>query len=159
MPSNLQSRLKLPCGATLKNRIAKAAMTEGLADAYGVPTKALENLYGLWSDGGAGTLLTGNIIIDRDHLERPGNVIIHGEPNAKLAVALKSWAKTATRNGNALWAQLSHGGRQVMKIVNPNPKAASPVQLGLPGGQFGEPVALTGEEIAELVEQRNKRNL
>ncbi|WP_164118983.1 NADH:flavin oxidoreductase/NADH oxidase family protein [Sphingorhabdus sp. Alg239-R122] len=153
MPSNLQSRLKLPCGSALKNRIAKAAMTEGLADARGVPTEALEKLYALWSDGGAGTLITGNIIIDRDHLERPGNVIIHGEPDAGLAAALKSWAKTATQNGNALWAQLSHGGRQVMKIVNPNPKAPSPVQLGLPGGQFGEPVALTGEEIEELVER------
>ncbi len=153
MASNLQSRLKLPCGATLKNRIAKAAMTEGLADAEGVPTKALENLYRLWSDGGAGLLLTGNIIIDRDHLERPGNVIIHGEPDAKLAAALKNWAKVATRGGNGFWAQLSHGGRQVMKIVNPSPKAPSPVQLGLPGGQFGEPVALTAEEIEELVER------
>ncbi len=153
MPSDLQSRLKLPSGAALKNRMAKAAMTEGLADARGVPTKALERLYGLWSDGGAGTLITGNIIIDRDHLERPGNVIIHGEPDAELASALKSWAKTATRGGNAFWAQLSHGGRQVMKIVNPSPKAPSAVKLGLPGDQFGEPVALTGEEIEELIER------
>ena len=30
--------LRLPCGATLPNRLAKGAMTEGLATANGVPT-------------------------------------------------------------------------------------------------------------------------
>jgi len=53
-------------------------MTEGLATPEGVPTPELERLYGLWSDGGAGLLLSGNIQIDRHHLERPGNVIIDG---------------------------------------------------------------------------------
>jgi 2,4-dienoyl-CoA reductase-like NADH-dependent reductase (Old Yellow Enzyme family) len=38
-----------------------------------------------------------------------------------------------------------------MKMINPQPKAPSPVKLGLPGGQFGEPVALTSAEIAEIV--------
>jgi 2,4-dienoyl-CoA reductase-like NADH-dependent reductase (Old Yellow Enzyme family) len=38
-----------------------------------------------------------------------------------------------------------------MKPVNPHPKAPSAVKLGLPGGQFGEPVALTGAEIEDLV--------
>jgi len=146
----LTDPLTLPCGATLPNRTAKAAMTEGLATADGVPTDELERLYGLWSDGGAGMLLSGNIQIDRDHLERPGNVVIHGEPSAELATQLASWAKAATRNGNHFWAQLSHGGRQTQAAVNPHPKAPSAVKLGLPGGQFGEPVALTIEEIHDI---------
>ena len=33
--------------------------------------------FGLWSDGGAGLLITGNIQIDRNHLERLGNVVLH----------------------------------------------------------------------------------
>jgi len=37
------------------------------------------------------------------------------------------------------------------KIVNPNPKAPSAVKLGLPGGQFGEPVPLTKTEIKTIV--------
>ncbi len=150
MPSSLRSRLKLPCGASIPNRIAKAAMTEGMANGRGIPTEELIALYGLWSDGGAGLLISGNIIIDRNHLERPGNVVIDGEPDAELMAGLKKMAKAATRNGNAFWAQLSHGGRQVMKIVNPHPKAPSSVKVGIPGGQFGEPVALTVEEIADL---------
>jgi len=126
-------------------------MTEGLATADGVPTAELERLYGIWSDGGAGMLLSGNIQVDRDHLERPGNVIIDSQPSAEMQSALASWAKAATRNGNHFWAQISHAGRQTQKIINKTPKAPSAVKLGLPGGQFGEPVALTAEEIAEIV--------
>ncbi|AOL24312.1 2,4-dienoyl-CoA reductase [Erythrobacter litoralis] len=147
----LDTPLTLPCGAMLPNRIAKAAMTEGLATPEGVPTDALERLYGLWADGGAGLLLTGNVIVDRDHLERPGNVVIDREPDAAMALALANWAKAGTRGGNHLWAQISHGGRQVQKSVNPAPKSASDVQLALPGGQFAKPVPLTREEIADLV--------
>ena len=151
MKNLLAQPLTLPCGAVLPNRLSKAAMTEGLATSDGVPTPELERLYGIWSDGGAGMLLSGNIQVDKDHLERPGNVVIDSEPNAEMQAALGSWAKAATRNGNHFWAQISHAGRQTQKIINKTPKAPSAVKLGLPGGQFGEPVALTAEEIAEIV--------
>lgn len=151
MSKSLADTLTLPCGAIIPNRFAKAAMTEGLATPAGVPTPELERLYGLWSDGGAGMLLSGNIQIDRDHLERPGNVIIDREPDAAMQAALNSWAQAATRNGNHFWAQISHAGRQTMKMINPHPKAPSPIKLGLPGGQFGEPIALEKDEIVEIV--------
>ena len=146
----LDTPLTLPCGAILTNRLSKAAMTEGLATPDGRPTAELERLYGLWSDGGAGMLLTGNVIIDKDHLERPGNVVIDREPDADMAARLASWAKAGTRGGNHLWAQISHGGRQTQKLVNPAPKSASDVTLALPGGQFAKPSPLTGDEIADL---------
>ena len=151
MPDVLARPLTLPCGAVIPNRLAKAAMTEGLATAQGVPTPALDQLYGLWSDGGAGLLLSGNIIVDGAHLERPGNVVIERAPNAAMREALARWARAATRNGNHFWAQISHAGRQTLKPVNPHPKAPSAVKLGLPGGQFGQPVALTIAEIEEIV--------
>ncbi|MFW2349419.1 NADH:flavin oxidoreductase/NADH oxidase family protein [Qipengyuania sp.] len=151
MGVGLGTELKLPCEAVLPNRISKAAMTEGLATPDGRPTPALERLYGIWSDGGAGMLLSGNIIVDKNHLERPGNVVIEGEPDADMQARLASWAKVATRNGNHFWAQISHGGRQTQKLVNPHPKSSSDVQLALPGGQFAKPTPLTSEEIADLV--------
>jgi 2,4-dienoyl-CoA reductase-like NADH-dependent reductase (Old Yellow Enzyme family) len=151
MSETLAQGLTLPCGAVIPNRIAKAAMTEGLADPDGLPTPELERLYGLWSDGGAGMLLSGNIQVDADHLERPGNVVIDREPDVAMREALSRWAQAATRGGNHFWAQISHAGRQTMKNVNPHPKAPSAVKLGLPGGQFGEPVALTVEEIGDIV--------
>lgn len=96
---NLAQTLKLPCGAVLLNRLGKAAMTEGLADTEGRPTAELEKLYGIWSDGGAGLLLSGNIQIDGNHLERPGNVIIDAMPNEDMQTALKRWTAAATRGG------------------------------------------------------------
>ncbi|MEM1133440.1 MAG: NADH:flavin oxidoreductase/NADH oxidase family protein [Pseudomonadota bacterium] len=145
--------LELPCGAQLPNRLAKAAMTEGLATPDGRPTEELNRLYGIWSDGGAGLLLTGNVIIDKDHLERPGNVVIDREPDEDTERRLRSWAQAGTRAGNHLWAQISHGGRQTQKVVNPSPKSSSDVGLDLPGGLFGKPNPLTTEEIADLVQR------
>ena len=151
MTTLFSQSLELHCGAVLPNRLSKAAMTEGLATADGLPTAELARLYGLWSDGGAGMLLSGNIIVDKDHLERPGNVVIDRPPSEEMQEALKRWADAATRNGNHFWAQISHAGRQTQKLVNPNPKAPSAVKLGLPGGQFGEPVVLTSVEIEEII--------
>ncbi len=143
--------LTLPCGATIQNRLCKAAMTEGLADPLGQPTTALEQLYRIWSQGGAGLLLSGNVQIDGNHLERPGNVIIDSEPGLPMREALERWAAAGTTNGNHFWAQISHAGRQCQKNVNPRPKAPSAVKLGLPGGQFGEPSPMTAEEIESVV--------
>ena len=151
MDSILATALQLPCGVTLPNRIAKAAMTEGLADPAGIPTKELANLYRVWSEGGSGLLLSGNIQIDSQHLERPGNVIIQGPPSEELKVALTEWASAATVNGNQFWAQISHAGRQTQKNINATPKAPSAVKLGIPGGQFGKPQPMDLEDIETVI--------
>ena len=147
----IEQLLTLPCGASLPNRLCKAAMTEGLADPLGQATPALTQLYGLWSDGGAGLLLSGNVQIDGGHLERPGNVIIDSEPGEEAMSALRRWAEAGKRGGNHFWAQISHAGRQCQKMVNPHPKAPSAVKLGLPGGQFGEPVAMSEADIEAVI--------
>jgi 2,4-dienoyl-CoA reductase-like NADH-dependent reductase (Old Yellow Enzyme family) len=128
-------------------------MTEGLATRAGEASEALTRLYGTWSDGGSGLLLSGNILIDAYHLERPGNVIIDGPITDSHRENLTAWAAAATRNGNHFWAQISHAGRQTQKVVNPHPKAPSAVKLGLPGGQFGDPVALAQDEIQQVIER------
>ena len=84
---------------------------------------------------------------------KPGNVVIETEPDADMKARLADWAKAATRAGNHFWAQISHGGRQTQKVVNPHPRSSSDVQLALPGGQFGKPVPLTRAEIADLVDR------
>ena len=149
----LDQPLTLPCGAVVPNRMCKAAMTEGLAHSDGTASEELERLYGIWSDGGAGILLSGNIQVDGDHLERPGNMIVDSKLSDEAFAALQSMAAAGTRNGNHLWAQISHAGRQTQKIVNPSPKAPSAVRLRLPQSQFGEPVALTAEEIESVIER------
>jgi 2,4-dienoyl-CoA reductase-like NADH-dependent reductase (Old Yellow Enzyme family) len=96
-------------------------------------------------------LITGNVIIEPNHLERPGNVILANGLSAQAQAKFRAWTATGTANGTQLWAQLSHGGRQTQKLVNPNPKAPSAVKLGLPGGQFGEPQAMTESEIEAVI--------
>lgn len=147
----IEAPLTLPCGQVLPNRLAKAAMTEGLADPQGRPTPELDRLYAAWGAGGSGLLLSGNVHVDADHLERPGNVILDRPADGAMLDALRRWTGAAKAGGAQFWAQISHAGRQTMKPVNPHPKAPSAVKLGLPGGQFGEPVALTGAEIADLI--------
>ena len=149
----LEQPLTLPCGAVVPNRMCKAAMTEGLAHPDGTASEELERLYGIWSDGGSGILLSGNIQVDGDHLERPGNVIVDRQLSESAFAALARMAAAGTRNGNHLWAQISHAGRQTQKIVNPAPKAPSAVRLRLPQSQFGEPVALTAEEIESVIDR------
>lgn len=56
-------------------------MTEGLADDQLHPAHRHETLYGRWSDGGAGLLITGNVMIDHRGLERPVNVAIDPAPD------------------------------------------------------------------------------
>ena len=147
----LDQHLTLPCGVQIKNLLCKAAMTEGLATAQGIPTEALQRLYSVWSDSGAGILLSGNVQIDADHLERPGNVVIDKEPDDEMRAALTAWTQAGTQHGNHFWAQISHAGRQTQKMINPHPKAPSAIKLGLPGGQFGEPVAMTEADIEAVI--------
>ncbi len=145
---NLASKLTLPCGAILPNRIAKGPMTEGLADPRHHATERHVRLYRRWSEGGAGLLITGNVQVDRRYLERPANVVI--EDRAGLA-ELQAWAKAGTEAGNHLWMQIGHAGRQTPIHVNPEPVAPSAVPLDLPPGRFGPPRAMTGAEIEDIV--------
>lgn len=148
--------LRLPCGAVLPNRLCKAAMTEGVADARLRATDRHATLYRTWSEGGAGLLLTGNVQVDRDDLERPGNVAI--DPTAPDTVSaearerLARWARAGTAAGNHLWMQISHAGRQAPWYVTRRPKGPSAVRLELLGN-YCTPRALTEEEILDLVQR------
>ena len=89
--TTIASKLTLPCGATLKNRLSKAAMTEGLADEHNRATDRHAILYRRWAEGGAGMLLTGNVQVDRRYLERAGNIVIDGpQQPAQLYIAVVS---------------------------------------------------------------------
>lgn len=149
----LSQPLDLQAGAPVPNRLVKAAMTEGLADAQGMPTKELETLYRRWSKGGVGLQITGNVQIDRNHLERPGNVIIDHDLSADERARFVAWSSSAKSAGSKVWMQISHGGRQTQRIVNPHPKAPSAVRLRMPRQFFGKPVALTEPEIMELIDR------
>lgn len=147
MSDPLQHPFTLPCGAVLPNRIGKSAMTEGLADARLHATAGHQRLYRRWSQGGTGLLITGNVQIDRRVLERPGNVAIDSEEGRD---ELRAWAKAGTVNGNHLWMQISHAGRQSPRYVTTQPLAPSPVRLKLLGN-YATPRGLTNAEIEDFI--------
>ncbi|MGB5623792.1 MAG: NADH:flavin oxidoreductase/NADH oxidase family protein [Gammaproteobacteria bacterium] len=147
MNSPLSQPLTLPCGVNLPNRIAKAAMTEGLADADDRATAAHQRLYRRWSAGGAGLLITGNVMVDRRFLERPGNVVIDGNGGRE---ALQAWARAGTEAGNHLWMQISHPGRQASHFSSAPLLSPSDVQLRL-GGMFSQPRAMSEAEIVDAI--------
>jgi len=128
-------------------------MTEGLADTSNNATGRHVTLYRRWSEGGAGLLLTGNVQIDRRHIERPGNVVIEGPPSSDAMARLKSWAEVATCAGNQCWMQISHAGRQIDRALNPNPLSASDTQVVTPGMKFGKARAMTEDDIATAIER------
>ena len=148
MTVTIASPLTLPCGVTLSNRLAKAALTEGLSDGHNRATEAHQRLYRKWSEGGAGLVITGNVQVDRRYLERPGNIAIDSNGGEEALAAL---ARAGTVGGNQLWMQLSHAGRQTIRYLNAEPVGPSAVPVKLPGGAFGKPRALTESDIAEVI--------
>jgi 2,4-dienoyl-CoA reductase-like NADH-dependent reductase (Old Yellow Enzyme family) len=128
-------------------------MTEGLADRCNRATERHVRLYRRWANGGAGLLLTGNVQVDRRHLERPGNVAIDGTQSPEALAALRAFAKAGTENGTHLWMQISHAGRQTPALVNKEPFAPSDKALEMPGAQFGKPRAMSGYEIEDAIQR------
>lgn len=149
---NLTNTLELPCGARLKNRIVKAAMSEGLADRHDHATPGHSQLYEKWARGGASLLITGNVMVDRRYLERPGNVVLEDESGMR---ALQAWSAAGTLGQTHLWMQISHPGRQCPKLVSKEPLAPSAVQLNLLGN-FAKPRAMTEEDIEDVIKRFGK---
>jgi 2,4-dienoyl-CoA reductase-like NADH-dependent reductase (Old Yellow Enzyme family) len=129
-------------------------MTEGLGDALLRSTERHVRLYRAWSEGGAGLLITGNVMVDRHVIERPGNVAIDVthppsvEPEARQR--LRAWARAGTAAGNHLWLQLSHAGRQSPRYATRQPVGPSDVQLDLLGN-YAKPRALREDEIVQII--------
>jgi 2,4-dienoyl-CoA reductase-like NADH-dependent reductase (Old Yellow Enzyme family) len=151
--SILNQPLLLPCGVALPNRIAKGAMSEWMADSQQRATLAHQNLYRAFAKGGPGMLLTGNVQVDRFHLEQAGNVVIDGPQDASQLTALRAWSASTRGENTHIWMQLSHAGRQSQPMINPRPKAPSAVPLKMPGIKFGLPVPFTHAEIVALVQR------
>ncbi|MFI0447818.1 NADH:flavin oxidoreductase/NADH oxidase family protein [Actinomadura sp. 6N118] len=146
--SVLAKPLELPCGAVLRNRLAKAAMSEQLATRANAPGMELVRLYGRWADSGAALLVTGNVAIDRTALSEPLNVSVEDERDL---AALRSWATSAGAGGAGVWMQINHAGRQSPRYLSRRPVAPSPVAVRGLGGAFARPRELTHAEIEGLV--------
>ena len=152
MSSELFAPLKLRSGLVLDNRIAKAAMEENMAGPEQLPDQHLFSLYQRWGAGGAGLLITGNVMVHAQALTGPGGVVL--DVNAPLE-PFTEWAKAGKAGGAAMWMQINHPGRQVqvqMPGVVWAPSAVG-VELGKHTKRFGRPVAMTPAQIDATIQR------
>jgi 2,4-dienoyl-CoA reductase-like NADH-dependent reductase (Old Yellow Enzyme family) len=148
----LFSPIQLPSGQTLRNRIAKAAMEEGMAGPAQLPDERLLALYRRWGAGGAGLLITGNVMVHAEALTGPGGVVLDADSPLEPFAA---WAQAGKAGGASMWMQISHPGRQVQAnmpgvVWGPSDVA---VDLGRLSKQFGRPTAMTPEQIHATIER------
>ena len=76
MSTKLTETLQLPCGAILKNRIGKSAISENMGSRGYTSNEKFNRLYARWEEGGIGLLITGNVMVDRFALGEAHNVVI-----------------------------------------------------------------------------------
>ena len=147
----LNQPLRLPNGSVLRNRLAKAAMSEVLGTYDNHATQKHVELYRRWAKSGIGMLITGNVMIDRRALGEPGNVVIEDESDLLL---LQQWAKAATEQGAAIWVQLNHPGKQSPKGLNSTNLSPSAIPFRADmAGFFETPREATTAEIDEIIQR------
>ncbi len=152
MDNDLFSPLRLPNGRSLPNRLAKAAMEENMADAGQLPGPAIHRLYAAWAAGGAGLIITGNVMVDGRALTGPGGIVLEaGTPLAPF----QEWARASRAHGAQVWMQINHPGRQVYAAMGGEAWAPSEValDLGKHSKRFATPRAMTEADIHEVVER------
>jgi len=133
--------LDLPCGATLKNRIAKSAMSDSLGDGTGHPTAEQINLYRRWAGGGVAASIIGEVQGSPNFAEKPGNLVL---TEASDLERFRDLARQGGENGTQLWVQLGHAGALAYA---PTSRPKGPSALDLPGISCGE---LTIDEIHQV---------
>lgn len=145
----LAQPLRLPNGGSLRNRLAKSAMSEALASYDNHVTPALPALYRRWAASGIGLLITGNVMIDRRALGEPGNVALEDESDLPL---LRQWAEAATSQGAQIWMQLNHPGKQSPKGLNAYNLSPSAIPFRPDMAAFFDtPREATPEQIADII--------
>jgi 2,4-dienoyl-CoA reductase-like NADH-dependent reductase (Old Yellow Enzyme family) len=145
----LDSAIVLNNGTVIKNRLFKSAMSEQLADKHHNPSLGLIHLYKVWAKGGIGLSVTGNLMVDREHLGEPKNVVLDDKSDLSL---FKKWSTAGTQNNCQLWAQLNHPGKQVPSFIHGQPLAPSALPLeGELQKNFKTPRALSDSEIEKII--------
>jgi len=147
--ARLSDPLTLPGGQVLANRFMKAALSEALADRENNPSPGLVNLYRRWGRGGYGLIVTGTVMVDRDHLGEPANIVVEDE---RALDGLSRWADAARSGGSRLWMQINHPGRNANALATrTRPVAPSAIKLKVPG--MTTPRALPHAEIEQIIDR------
>ena len=125
-PQSALQPVTLPSGLVMPNALVKVAMYEHMASLFGgLPNPNHLALYSLWSQGGWGMIMTGNVQVSRDHLTLGRDMVV---PKTLTSDAVRSYTALASAMRPAseqdnrenhvskprtlIIMQLSHAGRQ-----------------------------------------------
>lgn len=142
--------LTLPNGSSIPNRIAKAAMEENMADGDQAPSEKLMRLYQAWADGGAGLIISGNVMVDSRAMTGPGGVVLEDDSQLEK---FERWARIGRSRGAQFWLQINHPGRQMQANLGQRTWAPSAIALdmGKLSKHFKTPHAMTREVIDDVI--------
>lgn len=135
---------------TIKNRVFKPAMSEQLADRNGNPKhELLSSLYEEWAKGGAGLLISGNIMVDRSALGEPSNIVLDDKSDLS---SFRKWIAPVKKYGALFYAQINHPGKQIPNFLSKAPLAPSAIPLEGPlANNFNTPVEMTQDDILKTI--------
>lgn len=137
----------LPNGVMLKNRVLMAPMTTCSGFFDGSVTKELIEYYEQRA-GSIGTVIVECCFVDDKGLAFPGAIGIDKDDKieglAKIATAIKA-------RGSKAVLQIYHGGRMVEPRFIGGATPVAPSALAAPRAGAATPVALTGDEVEEMV--------
>jgi 2,4-dienoyl-CoA reductase-like NADH-dependent reductase (Old Yellow Enzyme family) len=136
----LQKSLELPCGAILKNRLVKSAMSDSLGNGEGNSSEAQIRLYERWAEGGAALSIIGEVQSDHRYPEKPGNLVLGEQTDHQV---IQSLAKRGLIQGAHLWPQLGHAGALSHSPIS-QPKGPSTLNI--------EGLQCAGMSIDEVME-------
>ena len=118
----------LPSGLVMSNGLVKVAMYEHMATLFGgLPNAHHRALYNLWSQGGWGMIITGNVQVSRDHLTLGKDMIVPETITSDTLHSYKTLARVmrpvsernrskngddVSRSRTLIIMQVSHTGRQ-----------------------------------------------
>lgn len=121
-----------------------------MADADHAPSDALIQLYRAWGEGGAGLIITGNVMVDARAMTGPAGVVLEDD---RQLDRFQAWAEVARASGAQVWMQINHPGRQMPVSMRQETVAPSAIalDLGRQSGMFPVPRAMTADEINDVV--------
>ncbi|KAM3494124.1 hypothetical protein MY3957_002576 [Beauveria namnaoensis] len=158
--------ITLPCGLTLRNRLAKASLAEGWAGRDRLPHDDLIETYRLWAEGDWGVIITGNVHVDSTYLGGPEDVSLNERISRNKHIeAWGRWAAASSERGTPTLVQINHPGRQSTIGAGTKGlfgKSIAPSAIGVHLGPglvakaasalvFGTPREMTDFEIDDVV--------
>jgi len=134
-------------GLQLKNRLIRSATWEGMADAEGLVTDRLPDLYRTLAAGQVGAIHTGYLYVRRDGQQLPFQT--GGDRDACIP-GLARLAEVVHEEGGKIVGQIVHCGGKADRRTNGGQQPVAPSAGPSPG--YGEPArALSEREVEEMI--------